>query len=141
MPALERWHSEKQSAWLYRVVAELEEDETKSRMFLALAGTAEEQAEILLGDLRKQGLSDPVFEPSTRARLVALLTRKIGPRRMQPMLAALKVRGLSVYQGPAVVGHPMPVSSSDVGERHRRKGRSEERRVGKECRSRWSPYH
>ena len=22
-----------------------------------------------------------------------------------------------------------------------RKGRSEERRVGKECRSRWSPYH
>ena len=26
--------------------------------------------------------------------------------------------------------------------RHKpRKGRSEERRVGKECRSRWSPYH
>ena len=23
----------------------------------------------------------------------------------------------------------------------RQKGRSEERRVGKECRSRWSPYH
>src|SRR2546429_7312006 len=27
----------------------------------------------------------------------------------------------------------------DLGARHRR--RSEERRVGKECRSRWSPYH
>src|SRR2546425_3131752 len=26
-------------------------------------------------------------------------------------------------------------------ERHARSGRSEERRVGKECRSRWSPYH
>ena len=25
--------------------------------------------------------------------------------------------------------------------RHHKKGRSEERRVGKECRSRWSPYH
>ena len=24
---------------------------------------------------------------------------------------------------------------------HREHGRSEERRVGKECRSRWSPYH
>ena len=24
---------------------------------------------------------------------------------------------------------------------HARSGRSEERRVGKECRSRWSPYH
>ena len=32
----------------------------------------------------------------------------------------------------------------DGGERRRgegREGRSEERRVGKECRSRWSPYH
>src|SRR3712207_8611355 len=29
-----------------------------------------------------------------------------------------------------------------LGERlGRREGRSEERRVGKECRSRWSPYH
>ena len=26
-------------------------------------------------------------------------------------------------------------------ERPRRRWRSEERRVGKECRSRWSPYH
>ena len=34
--------------------------------------------------------------------------------------------------------------SDDVAERVRRHvlaGRSEERRVGKECRSRWSPYH
>src|SRR2546429_8159999 len=29
----------------------------------------------------------------------------------------------------------------NVGEAARRKERSEERRVGKECRSRWSPYH
>src|SRR3712207_9115371 len=28
-----------------------------------------------------------------------------------------------------------------VSERRWREGRSEERRVGKECRSRWSPYH
>src|SRR2546430_7665020 len=31
--------------------------------------------------------------------------------------------------------------SHPVGERVRRNVRSEERRVGKECRSRWSPYH
>ena len=29
----------------------------------------------------------------------------------------------------------------DEGESQQRTGRSEERRVGKECRSRWSPYH
>src|SRR3989442_11131217 len=34
------------------------------------------------------------------------------------------------------------LSEADVAWRiHRAVGRSEERRVGKECRSRWSPYH
>ena len=32
-------------------------------------------------------------------------------------------------------------SSKVIDSMNRRKGRSEERRVGKECRSRWSPYH
>ena len=35
-----------------------------------------------------------------------------------------------------VVGRAMTVLEADVYE-----NRSEERRVGKECRSRWSPYH
>ena len=34
------------------------------------------------------------------------------------------------------VGHYTATCQKLVGE-----GRSEERRVGKECRSRWSPYH
>ena len=29
----------------------------------------------------------------------------------------------------------------DLTTKYSKKGRSEERRVGKECRSRWSPYH
>src|SRR5262249_59200507 len=32
-------------------------------------------------------------------------------------------------------------SRADGGALRRHAGRSEERRVGKECRSRWSPYH
>ena len=31
--------------------------------------------------------------------------------------------------------------SDDLDIRHKLQNRSEERRVGKECRSRWSPYH
>src|SRR2546427_11922308 len=31
--------------------------------------------------------------------------------------------------------------AADTGLEHRPVARSEERRVGKECRSRWSPYH
>ena len=40
------------------------------------------------------------------------------------------------------VGHPLGYIASDIYARYKRlQGRSEERRVGKECRSRWSPYH
>ena len=39
------------------------------------------------------------------------------------------------------VGHPRPYTALDIVSRKRRMQRSEERRVGKECRSRWSPYH
>ena len=40
-------------------------------------------------------------------------------------------------------GHPSDMNSGliAVAESVRADGRSEERRVGKECRSRWSPYH
>ena len=34
-----------------------------------------------------------------------------------------------------------PVNKRSGGAAATRNGRSEERRVGKECRSRWSPYH
>ena len=33
------------------------------------------------------------------------------------------------------------VASAQFGKRFLQSARSEERRVGKECRSRWSPYH
>src|SRR3712207_531560 len=39
------------------------------------------------------------------------------------------------------LGEDRPPKSEIVTGAPRREGRSEERRVGKECRSRWSPYH
>jgi VIT1/CCC1 family predicted Fe2+/Mn2+ transporter len=58
--------------------------------------------------------------PRTRARLVAALVRRLGPRPLKPILAAMKLRGLSVYgAAPAIDGHLMPVTVQDVGQRHR----------------------
>ena len=51
--------------------------------------------------------------------------------------------GYLVYQGviwvmaPVIMGKPGPLDPKQLECR----SRSEERRVGKECRSRWSPYH
>ena len=57
---------------------------------------------------------------------------------------------VSVFEGnePVVIANsegkrttPSVVAFVDGGERKVGDPRSEERRVGKECRSRWSPYH
>ena len=50
----------------------------------------------------------------------------------------IKRENLVFINGKPVAGWIVP-KQGDVLEIHR--SRSEERRVGKECRSRWSPYH
>ncbi len=114
--APDSWYHEKESAWLYRCVAAREPDPVKSGLFLKLAEAAEEQA-------TKWQSADPGrrfdFRPSTRARIVAALLRRASPRSLRHVLAAMKLRGLSVYTAAAAPGHAMPTSVSQVGERHR----------------------
>lgn len=125
MESLQRWRSEKQAAWIYGFLSEIEHDGARSKMFSALARAAEEQAEILRGDVVRAGAATPLFEPSLRARIVLALTRRFGIARTKTMLAALKVRGLSAYggdRGGAQAAHPMPVTVSEIGARHRSHG-------------------
>jgi VIT1/CCC1 family predicted Fe2+/Mn2+ transporter len=118
--AADSWYHEKESAWLYGVVAAAETDPTKRALFLKLSATAESQAELWLAtrpELRQQLNSG--FTPALRARIVAVLVRRLGPRRLRTVLAAMKLRGLSVYSGPRVPApHVMPSSVTQVGERH-----------------------
>lgn len=117
--SLNAWFEEKQSAWLYRIVAAAEPDPRKQALFVELADAAEEQACIWSQQVQAAQGSLPEFRPGLRARIVAWLIRRLGPRRMRPALAAMKVRGLSVYSGHAPVpGHPMPTSAADIGHRH-----------------------
>jgi VIT1/CCC1 family predicted Fe2+/Mn2+ transporter len=116
------WSEEKQSAWLYRALAEAERDTRIAALFRALADAAEaqaatwEQAAAAAG----QALPSP-FQASGRARLVAALARRLGPRRVKPALAALKVRGLSAYTA-ALGGHLLPTDLAQVGLSHRTVG-------------------
>ncbi len=123
MSATERWREETQSAWIYRRIADDETDARRAKLFLSLATKADEQAAILLGDVRKAGAQDPRFTPMLRARLAVALTRRYGVRRTRGILSALKVRGLSaIGPMPLEQGHLMPSSHAEVGERHRRSG-------------------
>lgn len=104
-----------ESAWLYRVVARHEHDATRKKTFEQLAVAAERQA----GSYVEAGVVAPVFVASRRARLVGAIVRRVGPRRARRLLAAMKVRGMSMYLAPAPGGHAMPTSAEDIGARHR----------------------
>jgi len=111
--ARESWTHEKESAWLYGVLAESEPIGAHRELFAKLGEEAESQAAIWEKDAPAQG----VFTPSLRARLVAVLVRRLGARYMRGVLAAMKVRGLSIYSGPAPA-HAMPKTVEEVGRRH-----------------------
>jgi vacuolar iron transporter family protein len=117
------WFHEKESAWLYRQLAAAEPDPQKSELFTKLAAAAEEQAVKWQQVVQRATPAGPValrFVPALRARLVARLLRLLGPRPLLPVLAAMKLRGLSIYSAPlAVAGHAMPTSLEQVGARHR----------------------
>ena len=71
----------------------------------------------------------------------AVLARRLAALALLAAGAGLAHADILIGQTTAVTG---PVAAS-VGETvlgvHAYLDRSEERRVGKECRSRWSPYH
>ena len=116
--ALERWQEEKASSWVYRVVAEAEPDPRRAALFVSLAGAADHQADIIARDI-PVGRGGIEFVPTPRLRLVATIVRALGPERCRPLLAAVKVRGLSVYDSqPVIAGHVMPKNVAEVGGRH-----------------------
>ncbi len=107
------------AAFLYRVLADVEQESLRAGLFSKLAGEAERQAKIWASGAAQRGMSVPTsFRPDQRTRVVAHLTRRMGPRATRTVLAAMKVRGLSVY-GHGVPGHPAPTSIEEMASRHR----------------------
>ena len=115
MSARESWGHEMESVFLYRVVAEAEPADDRRALFKKLAGEAEAQAAMWAEEIRKAGGPAPAaYAPPARARLVAALVRRFGPRRMKGILAAIKVRGMrlstdhNLPSAPHPGGHAMP---------------------------------
>jgi VIT1/CCC1 family predicted Fe2+/Mn2+ transporter len=124
MSSLDSWSQEKQSAYLYRVLAHAEPSPTRRTLFHNLAREADEQAEIWADQVRSSGRPVPSeYIPSARVRLVERLIRWFGPSRLRLILSAMKVRGMSLYGQPSLhFGHAMPRSVADVGSRHQHGG-------------------
>ena len=114
MNEVSNWSEEKRAAYLYRIVAKAESGTPREKLFLGLAGEAEGQAAIWEKKARAAGAEVPEFVPDLRSRIVAGLVRSHGPRRLRTVLAAMKVRGMSVYAANSV-GDMLPHQLDDVG--------------------------
>lgn len=114
MHALDSWIEEKSSAWLYRIVSDSESGTARQVLFLELAQAAEKQAALWAEEMRKAGREPPAdFRPELRTRLVGWLIPRLGVRPLKGVLAAMKVRGMSLYHGPAP--HGTPVRLEQIG--------------------------
>src|SRR2546427_11074920 len=66
----------------------------------------------------------------------------VNPRTIEAQVQGAALMGLSMcLPGAAITLKDGVVEQSNFGDFAVPRIRSEERRVGKECRSRWSPYH
>src|SRR2546426_2638409 len=95
------------------------------------------QAEDGIRDYKVTGVQTcalPIFRETPRARFLQMRTALPAPGtiRKSPGCA----RGFAAFFAAAAA-----IQDAATVVSGRRPARSEERRVGKECRSRWSPYH
>lgn len=72
---LQHWRDEGEAAFLYRVLAELEPDKSRRRLYLRLAEVELQHQRAFAELLRERGVEAGEFRPSLRARLLAWMAR------------------------------------------------------------------
>ena len=90
------------------------------------------------------GRGDMLYLPPEQAKPVRIQGAYIADKDINALVSFLKNQGVTPQYTEEVTTMPKPGSTTVPGvsdELDEFFPRSEERRVGKECRSRWSPYH
>lgn len=117
MEHFENWYEEKQSAFIYNILASYEKNPKQQELFRELAKMAEEQATIWQQKLQIPE-SSLVYQPNFRTRVVVNLIKWFGPKAMLPILAAMKIRGISNY-GHEIPTHPPIKNIEDLEHHHK----------------------
>jgi VIT1/CCC1 family predicted Fe2+/Mn2+ transporter len=109
-------NDERNAECLYAVLAGTETGRTGD-LFDALRRESRRQARLWEDHLRARRLPVPPFRPGLRTRLVATLVRRLGARSLLPVLAAMKVRGLSIYRSrPGITAEEIISSAAAVAD-------------------------
>jgi VIT1/CCC1 family predicted Fe2+/Mn2+ transporter len=98
-------HDERQAVHLYGVL-ETTEAGAAGRLFRDLRAESGKQAALWARILLEKGGRVPPYRPGARVRAVAWMLRRLGARRMLPVLSAMKVRGLALYRGGTAAAGP-----------------------------------
>jgi vacuolar iron transporter family protein len=92
------------SAYLYRVAADLESDQTLSGVYLRLAETEERHADLWEEMLREAGEPIPSRQPELRSRILAWLARRLGPSVVTQVMASTEMSGRTMYDDQPEAG-------------------------------------
>lgn len=97
------------AAYMYRVAAELETDEVLSGVYSRLAETEDKHADLWEDRLTQAGVPLPGRHPSTRARILAWLARRMGPSVLTQVMASTEMSGRTMYDDqPEAAGTSLP---------------------------------
>lgn len=113
------WREEMRSAWLYHRLAECSHRQANDQaLFTELARAAEHQSVLWANQLQQHGEKPPdSFAPDVRSRLVIWLARRWGVRALRPILSAMKVRGMAIFNTSAS-HHALPDNPDDLVHHH-----------------------
>ncbi len=120
---LQSWRREKNLAWLYRALSDRESGSPRQLLFLELATEADEQADLWTMEFLKTRQTPPgSYKPGLKVKTICWLIRRWGPENIRPVLAALKIRGLSVYSKSIPASYPTPSGRESTGMSEQRPG-------------------
>lgn len=105
----ENFVEEVNAAWLYRVAADIEEDEAVAGVYLRLAETEERHAELWADRLRDAGEQVPSTDPSSRSRMLGWLAKRWGVGVLSNVMASTERAGRTMYDNqPEAAGTSLP---------------------------------
>lgn len=105
----ENFVEEVNAAWLYRVAADIEEDDAVAGVYLRLAETEERHAELWADRLRDAGEQVPSTDPSSRSRMLGWLAKRWGVGVLSNVMASTERAGRTMYDNqPEAAGTSLP---------------------------------
>jgi vacuolar iron transporter family protein len=97
------------AAYLYRVAADLEKNETLSGVYRRLAETEDKHAALWEERLEEAGADVPPREPETRTRVLGWLAQRFGPSVITQVMASTEMSGRTMYDDqPEAAGTSLP---------------------------------